>query len=182
MPDDVTRALDGFLASVEQRGLRMAQVATGDRDAALDVVQDAMVQLVRRYAQRPAEEWRPLFFRCLQNRIRDWQRRRWVRQRLFMEPVASAQADEADQFEGDAPDPDAAEGAAAVQREQAMKLLETALRSLPGRQREAFELRIWEGMDVRETALAMNCSEGSVKTHLSRALASLRTQLGSAWP
>ena len=183
MPDVDTASLDAFLASVEHRAFRMAHVAMRDRDAALDAVQDAMFQLVRRYASKPAEEWRPLFFRCLQNRVRDWQRRQWIRQRLFLQPQsASSDEDDIPVTAADVADPMAAEGVAWVQREQAMKLLEHALRKLPVRQREVFELRVWEGMDVRETALAMGCSEGSVKTHLSRALANLRGKLDGVWP
>jgi RNA polymerase sigma-70 factor, ECF subfamily len=186
--DDVARDLDAFLASVERRALRMAQVATQDREAAFDIVQDAMLQLVRRYARRPAGEWAPLFYRCLQNRVRDWQRRRWVRQRLFLEgPQTTTRADADDDPAAaatgiDAVDPDAPEGAAMLEREQSMRVLEQALRELPARQREAFELRIWEGLDVRQTALAMQCGEGSVKTHLSRALAALRVRLEGVWP
>jgi RNA polymerase sigma-70 factor (ECF subfamily) len=188
MSDDVPRDLDAFLASIERRALRISQIATRDRDAALDIVQDAMLQLVRRYAQRPPAEWRPLFYRCLQNRVRDWQRRRWVRQRLFLEAVPTTAAVGPDGDEGpialgvDAIDPDAAEGEATLAREQTMKALEQALRELPARQREVFELRIWEGLDVRQTALAMQCAEGSVKTHLSRALSALRVRLEGVWP
>lgn len=183
MPDVDTASLDAFLASVEHRAFRMAHVAMRDREAALDAVQDAMFQLVRRYAGKPADQWRPLFFRCLQNRVRDWQRRQWIRQRLFMEPVASSDdEDHAVPDAGEVADPVAVEGAAAIQREQAMKRLEHALRELPARQREAFELRVWEEMDVRQSALAMACTEGSVKTHLSRALANLRGKLEGVWP
>ena len=174
-------SLDAFLASVERRALRMAEIATRDRDQALDLVQDAMFQLARRYALRPAEEWPPLFYRCLQNRIRDWQRRRSVWRRVFFwedRPLDEAGAE----LPFDAPDPSASEGADQLQRQQTVTQLEQALRRLPGRQRQAFELRVWEGMDVRDTALAMSCSEGSVKTHLSRALASLRADLQGVWP
>lgn len=171
-------ALDGFLAEVQARALRMAQVATADRDAALDLVQDAMIGFARRYASRPEGEWKPLFYRCLQNRVRDWHRRQAVRRRLFWRSEG-----------GDcetSPLPEAADPAADVggehQRAEAMVRLESELRTLPRRQREAFELRLWEGLDVADTARAMGCGEGSVKTHLSRALASLRSQLEGVWP
>ncbi len=186
MPDVAEDAsLDTFLASVEHRAFRMAQVATQDRDAALDLVQDAMFQLVRRYAKRPPGEWRPLFFRCLQNRVRDWQRRQWLRRRLFLQaegPSHNHEDDEVRPSVQDIVDPAALDGAAEAQRAQAMRTLEEGLRDLPARQREAFELRVWEGLDVRDTAIAMECAEGSVKTHLSRALASLRTKLEGVWP
>lgn len=179
MPQVEFASLDSFLASVECRALRMAEVATRDRDQALDLVQDAMIQLSRRYAARPSAEWKPLFYRCLQNRIRDWHRRQAVRRRLFWVPRSGPDADEPTV---DAPDPSAADGADTLQREQALHRLETALRALPARQREVFELRIWEGLDVADTALAMGCGEGSVKTHLSRALTRLRSELEGTWP
>lgn len=185
MPDVEAAPLDAFLASVEHRAFRMANVVAQDRDVALDLVQDAMFQWVRRYAQRPPEEWRPLFFRCLQNRVRDWRRRQWLRRRLFLEADAAGGEDENGEARPgafDVADPAAIDGAARIQREQAMTILEQALRELPARQREAFELRVWEGLDVRQTALAMVCAEGSVKTHLSRALASLRSKLEGVWP
>lgn len=174
-------ALNAFLASVERRALRMAQIATRDRDQALDIVQDAMFGLSRRYARRPAEEWPPLFYRCLQNGIRDWQRRRTVWGRLFFRSDKPA----SDQDVSGLPevaDPAAKDGAQRIESEQTMSRIEQALHRLPTRQREAFELRVWEGLDVRDTALAMACSEGSVKTHLSRALSNLRTELQGVWP
>ncbi len=179
MPQAEFSSLEAFLAAVERRALRMAQVAIGDRDQALDVVQDAMITMARRYAQRTAAEWKPLFYRCLQNRIKDWQRRQAVRGRLFWQaPEYPAE----DEQPWDAIDPTAAEGADELQRAQAMRRLERSLRALPRRQREVFELRIWEGMDVAETARTMGCGEGSVKTHLSRALARLREELEGVWP
>lgn len=185
MPDADSASLDAFLASVEHRAFRMANVVTRDRDAALDLVQDAMFRLVRRYAQRPAGEWRPLFFRCLQNCIRDWQRRQWLRRRLFLHVDERGRSDEDGETRSqaaDIADPAALDGATEVQREQTMNVLKQALRELPTRQREAFELRVWDGLDVRDTALAMACAEGSVKTHLSRALASLRSKLEGVRP
>jgi RNA polymerase sigma-70 factor (ECF subfamily) len=176
------RALDRFLASVEKRAFRMARIALRHDDDALDSVQDAMLQLARRYGQRPSEEWRPLFYRILQNRIRDCQRRRRVQARIMAWlPGLKSQDDEAaaDQYAA-VPDraPLPAEQLAA---DQAMQALERSLAELPGRQQEAFMLRAFEGMDVAQTAAAMGCSEGSVKTHYSRAVHTLREQLGVAW-
>lgn len=175
------RELDRFLAQVERRAFRMAQIATRDREAALDAVQDTMLNFARHYAQRPSGQWRPLFFRVLQNRIRDWHRREAVRRRIFFwrDP---ADAESGQDFLNQFPAAPAQEAPELLAREQALKRLEAALRGLPTRQREAFELRIWEGLPVAETAQAMGCSQGSVKTHLSRALASLRAQLQGAWP
>lgn len=175
------RALDAFLASVERRALRIAQLATRDRDEALDIVQDAMLQLARRYAGRPAEEWAPLFHRILDNKILDWRRRSTVRRRLFLSPAPV----EGDEAIGDPLDriPDPAPGAPQKLREQqALAVLAEALQALPARQREAFTLRIWEGLSVDDTAAVMKCSDGSVKTHLSRALSTLRGKLEGVWP
>jgi len=177
------RELERFLASVEQRAFRIARIALRNDDDALDVVQDAMLQLAQRYGQRPSAEWRPLFYRILQNRVRDYQRRRQVRDRVFAWLPSFVDKDEAiaepDPLEqvGD-PGPGVVEQLATG---EAMKLLEGALGALPARQQEAFMLRNFEGLDVAQTASAMGCSEGSVKTHYSRAVHTLRAQLGEAW-
>jgi RNA polymerase sigma-70 factor (ECF subfamily) len=178
---DQVRTLDRFLVSVEKRAFRIARIAVQHDDDALDIVQDAMLQLARRYAQRPADEWRPLFYRILQNRIRDCQRRRKVRARLLSWlPGWKADEDEvADPYEGVADARPMPQDLLAV--DQAMAKLEQALAELPGRQQEAFMLRNFEGMDVAQTAEAMGCSEGSVKTHYSRAVHTLREHLGTAW-
>lgn len=181
MPEVDHAALDAFLASVERRALRMAEISTRNRDPALDIVQDAMFRFARRYGRHPAAEWPPLFHRCLQNGIRDWQRRQTVWGRLFFRG-ASTPGGEGDADLHELPDPAALDGGAEIEREQTLRRIEQALRSLPTRQREAFMLRIWEGLDVRDTALAMSCSEGSVKTHLSRALSGLRVELEGVWP
>lgn len=179
---DAAETLDHFLAGVERRAFRIAQMALRDRDDALDVVQDAMLHLARSYARRPSGEWRPLFYRILYNGIRDKQRRRSVRARLFG-LLPGSRADE----DGPREDPleRVADGAPGPERQlmadQAMQRLESALGALPARQREAFALRCLEGMDVAETATAMGCSEGSVKTHYFRALQSLRTALGEVY-
>ncbi len=175
------RALDQFLSGVEKRAYRLASIALRDPDEALDVVQDAMLQLARRYADRPYEEWLPLFYRILQNRIRDSQRRRSVRNRIFGWWPAGESDDDA---QADAilaaPSPGTGpEGAAASG--EALKVLELAVAELPARQAEAFLLRTLEGLDVADTAAAMGCSEGSVKTHYSRAIHALRARLGEAW-
>jgi RNA polymerase sigma-70 factor, ECF subfamily len=177
-----SHALDRFLASVEKRAFRIAQMAVRDADDALDIVQGAMLRLAQSYGQRPAEEWKPLFYRILYNGIRDAQRRSSVRSRIFSLWPGSLRADEDgpdDPFENVSdgmPDP-----SERLMASEAMQRLERALRALPARQREAFTLRCLEGMDVAETAAAMGCSEGSVKTHYFRALGTLRAQLGEAW-
>jgi RNA polymerase sigma-70 factor (ECF subfamily) len=170
--------LDAFLAGVERRAFSRAMRATQDRDEALDLVQDAMFQLARRYASRPAGEWPALFQRILTNRIRDWQRRQTLRRRLFFwrAPATDEGVDSDDLIERLA-DTNLPDGAGSLLRDELLQQLVAALEQLPARQREAFELRVWEGLTVSEAATAMGCSEGSVKTHLSRAMASLRDVL-----
>lgn len=173
---DHGRALERFLADAERRAFRIARMATGSDDDALDLVQDAMLGLARHYGHRPQEEWRPLFHRILTNGIRDFSRRRRVRQRLFAWWPARG-ADEDGPPEPEAVDP-AAGPAQQLEDAEAMAALEAALAALPERQREAFVLRTLEGLDVAATAVAMGCSEGSVKTHHFRAVHALREQLG----
>ena len=140
-----------------------------------------MLQLARAYADRPPEEWRPLFYRILENRIRDMQRRRTVRGRVIawlpfrgdeddeeLDPIAQAPSLE--------PQP-----AQRLELDQAIGALEKALGELPRRQQQAFLLRTLEGLDVAATALAMGCSQGSVKTHYFRAVQALRAQLGDLY-
>lgn len=169
-------ALDAFLKTVERRALRMAELATGQRDEALDLVQDAMCGFVRHYAGKPQGEWVPLFYRVLDNRINDWRRRRSVRSRWIDAWRRDPEDDrdelaQAEDFSEPGPLLRLAGGEAA-------QALDRGLAALPARQRQAFLLRVWEGLDVASTAAAMRCSEGSVKTHLSRALAALRRFLG----
>ncbi|GAC1478784.1 MAG: RNA polymerase sigma factor [Steroidobacteraceae bacterium] len=179
---EYTQELEKFLAEIERRAFRMAQIELRDPDDALDAVQDAMFKLARTYASRPSTEWRPLFYRSLENGIRDLQRRRSVRKR-FMSWLPGAKEDP----DHEAQDPlhNVADAAAAIpdalMQGQAMHLLEVSLRALPPRQREAFMLRNFEGLDVAETASAMGCSQGSVKTHYSRAVHALREKLSEVW-
>jgi len=180
---DATRALGEFLKEVERRAFRIAEIALRNPDDALDVVQEAMIQLARSYADRPSEEWRPLFHRILQNRIHDWQRRRRTRSKVIAWWTGGTREDD-----DETPDPieNAPSGEAApstrLENDEAMAALEAALGRLPRRQQQAFVLRNLEGLDVAATAAAMRCSEGSVKTHYFRALQALREQLGEHWP
>ena len=178
---DGARALETFLAGVERKGFRIAQIAWRHEADALDAVQDAMMQLAHRYASRPPQEWKPLFYRILENRIRDMQRRRIVRQRVMTWIPWHGEDEEGgdalEQAADNAPQP-----AVQVESDEMMRALEQALSQLPGRQRQAFLLRNFEGLDVQETALAMKCSQGSVKTHYFRALQALRAKLGDFRP
>ena len=168
--------MDAFLREVETRAYRITVASIRDPHEALDIVQDAMISLVRKYSGRPAEEWRPLFYRILKNRIRDWQRRGVVRGRVMS--FFGGQEGESYDPVAQAPGPSTGNPSEAVARGEAMDALEQALGELPRRQREAFTLRNFEGLSVAETATAMSCSEGSVKTHYSRAVHRLRELLG----
>ena len=170
-------ALERFLREVERRALRMAELACGQRETALDLVQDAMLGFVRHYAQRPAGEWAPLFHRVLDNRLTDWHRRQRVRGRWLFSFVRADDDDEGDALDAVA-DPHEPGPYGRLVGDEAVTALDATLRSLPLRQRQAFLLRVWEGLDVAATATAMRCSEGSVKTHLSRAMTRLRERLG----
>ena len=173
--------LNQFLAGVERRALRIAEIAVRDRDDALDLVQDAMIKLVRNYAGRPDNEWTPLFYRILQNGIRDWHRRQKVRNRIMVWFGHGGPDDEGYDPVAHAPDPAGRTPDEELQTSEAMQRLERAVHALPARQREAFMLRTFEGLDVAGTATAMGCSDGSVKTHYSRAVHTLREKLGEHW-
>ena len=177
---DQALTLDRFLTSVEKRAFRIARIAVRHDEDALDIVQDAMLQLARRYAQRPSEEWRPLFYRILQNRIRDCQRRRKVRAGVMSWLPWRADEPEADDPIDSVPDAAPLPSQQAITGE-ALQALEAALGQLPARQQQAFMLRNFEELDVAGTALAMGCSAGSVKTHYSRAVHTLRERLGEVW-
>jgi RNA polymerase sigma-70 factor (ECF subfamily) len=179
------KELSDFLASVERRAFKQAVFAVQDDDAALDVVQDAMMKLAEKYSDKPPAELPLLFQRILQNGIRDHFRRGKVRSTwtTLLSNLGLGGEDE----EGDPLDTLEVEDLANVpaspaeqlEQSQVMAAIEEAVRGLPERQREAFMLRYWEELDVSETARVMGCSEGSVKTHCSRATHALAKVLRS---
>lgn len=152
----------------------MARIATGNEDDALEIVQEAMLTLAQRYAARDEAEWGPLFRRILQNRIRDWYRRSRVRNRFR---VWFKRDEEEDDPLENYPDPIPDEPLQRLETEQFGKALEKVLGKLPNRQQQVFLLRAWEGLSVEEAAAAMGISAGSVKTHYSRAVHTLRERL-----
>jgi RNA polymerase sigma-70 factor (ECF subfamily) len=168
--------LDAFLRSVGRRAQVMAEISTRDREAALDIVQDSMLALATRYAGRPAVEWGPLFQTILQSRIMDWHRTRTRRGKWFTWLSAPADDPDADPW-ADVPEQASSDPSLLLERARDIETVTAALAELPLRQQQAFMLRIWEGLDTAETAAAMGCSEGSVKTHLSRAMHVLRARL-----
>ncbi len=161
--------LEAFLAGVEIRAFRFAEIGLRQRDDALDAVQDAMMKMLA-YADRPADEWTPLFWSILRSRIVDIQRRRTFRLR-WLAPTP-ADGHEPVEWADHAPGP-----ARAHDGREAYVALADALETLPRRQREAFSLRVLEELDVATTARVMGCSEGAVKTHLSRARDALQRRL-----
>lgn len=170
--------LEQFLVGVERKALRVARLALGDMDDALDTVQNAMYKLVSHYSRKPPSEWNPLFFRILHNLIYDLYRRRRRERRLSVRrPAAFDEGEEIPDPLLNLPAPARFEPDAEFERARDYERLAEAIQALPRRQREAFTLRMLEGLDVRTSSRAMACSEGSVKTHLSRALDALRKSL-----
>ena len=175
--------LSDFLAGVERRAFKQAMFAVRNDETALDIVQDAMLKLAEKYGAKPAEELPMLFHRILQNTIRDFYRRQKVRS--LWTTLLSALGTNRDDEESDPLETldtgDASKiGSGPVEhleRSQLIEVIEKELRLLPPRQREAFLLRYWEELDVAETAVAMGCSQGSVKTHCSRAAHTLAAAL-----
>lgn len=164
-----------FLSAIEGRAFRIAQFATRNRDDALELVQEAMMKLVQKYAERDAEEWPALFYSILQSRIRDWQRRQSVRNR-FRHWFAT-EDDDAEDFLEQLPAAESSDPSIQLGNEQFLAQLELELDALPYRQQQVFLLRVWEGLDVAQTATVMACSESAVKTHHARALEKLRGKL-----
>lgn len=181
-PSDMAQqqALNRFLAGVERRAYVLAELATRNPEEALDLVQDAMLAFVASYGKKPEGEWAPLFHRVLQNRIRDWGRRQTVRRRWRVWLKGDDEQPDADPVQ-QAPDPAGRSPEQRLALEDAGDALLSAIAALPTRQQQAFILRTWEGLDVADTARAMGCSAGSVKTHLSRAMAQLRDKLKEHW-
>lgn len=176
-----SRELSDFLESVERRAFKQTVYAVRDDHAALDIVQDAMMKLAEKYGNNPATEFPMLFQRILQNTMRDFWRRQKVRNlwtTLLSSFGGSSEGDEdRDPLETIDVEDDSDEPSAQLERSQTIKLIERALEKLPTRQREAFVLRYWEEMNVAETADIMGCSEGSVKTHCSRAVHAMALEL-----
>ena len=175
------QTLDSFLASIQKRAFRMAEIATGNREDAFDILQDAMCKFVEKYAASNFNDWMPLFYTVLQSRIRDWYRRETVRNRFrvwFGSPGGDEETDPMDNL----PDERSHNPEQELLNSRSIDVLHRSIRALPIRQQQAFMLRVFEGLDVTQTAKVMKCSTGSVKTHYSRAIHVLREQLRDHWP
>jgi len=177
------KELSEFLKSAERRAFKRTAYAVRDDDAALDIVQDAMIRLAEKYGERPAAELPLVFTRILSNATLDWFRRQKVRHGAlvnFSELEAAAESDDFDLLETlESADEvlSAMNPADSLSGRQSLETIDAAVAALPARQREAFLLRYWEELDVAETALIMGCSQGSVKTHCSRAIHALAQAL-----
>lgn len=172
--------LNRFLAQVERKAFRMADIAVGNRDDALDIVQETMISLVKNYANKPEDEWPKLFFKILHNRINDHYRRQTVRNKVIGvvqffrgkegEPEESNTIEQAAGRASAEPD-------SQMHFDNVSEQMDSALKQLSAKQLQAFFMRSWQGLSVKETAVAMGCGEGSVKTHHSRAVQRLKELL-----
>ncbi len=175
--------LSDFLKSVEKRAFKRSVYHVRDADSALDIVQDSMMKLAEHYGDRPAAEFPMLFQRIMSNCTLDWFRRQKVRNTLFSNlgdfdsPAGDDDFDllETLHVQDDSQQTESAENM--TQRAQTLREIEIEIEKLPARQREAFLMRYWEELDIAETAEAMGCSQGSVKTHCSRAVQALGKSL-----
>jgi RNA polymerase sigma-70 factor, ECF subfamily len=178
------KELSDCLKSVEKRAFKRTLYAVRDEDAALDIVQDAMIRLAENYGDRPAAELPLLFQRILSNATMDWFRRQKVRNAV-LQNMSDFEGDGGEDFdlleslEAASGMPGAESAADLASRSQILLAIEAQIAELPTRQREAFLLRYWEELDTAETAAVMGCSEGSVKTHCSRAVHALAEALRS---
>ncbi len=178
------KELNDFLANVERRAFKQAVYAVRKDESALDIVQDAMIKLAEKYGDKPALELPMLFQRILQTTILDYFRREKVRN-TWVSLFSGFRRGEDDDDDFDIlATYEAEEGSAAaestadqLERAQTLRVIDEEVQKLPARQREAFLMRYWQDMDVAETAEAMGCSEGSVKTHCSRATHALAEAL-----
>lgn len=179
------KELSDFLASVEKRAFKRSLYHVRDEEAALDIVQDSMMKLAEHYGDKPANELPMLFQRILSNTTLDWFRRRKTRSALFSNFSDLGGVHDGDDFDvleilDTSDSSEVSESAQELfSRTQMVQEIESEIQKLPGRQREAFLLRYWEELDVAETAAAMGCSEGSVKTHCSRAIQALSKALNA---
>lgn len=168
--------IEQFLASVEKKAYRMAEIATRSSPDALDIVQDTMIKLVEKYSDKPHQEWKPLFYRILQSRIMDYFRKqKLTRSIFFWRQFDDGENSNQDTLISQASDHIGPERE--LSGSQSVSQVSEALKQLPTRQQQCFLLRSWEGLNVKQTAEAMKCSEGSVKTHYARAKESLKKAL-----
>ena len=170
MDQPTRQALDLFFRQTEKKAYLMALALTRNRDDALELVQESMLKLVQKYRGRDPQEWSPLFFRILQNAVRDWFRKQKFRQVLG---GLIPWLDESGEIEDSEKSTEER-----AQFDQELSRVIAALRQLPLRQQQTFLLRAWQEFSTRETAFALSISENSVKTHYARATRQLRHLMG----
>ncbi len=172
--------MESFLKSIERKAFRMALFACSNQDDALDLVQESMCKFVDKYREKPEEDWKALFYKILQNKIRDFYRKESVRSRWRVWLNGRSKDDNADPLEQLADPVNQTPEREAV-NQQMFDKLQVELKNLSLKQQQVFLLRAWEGLSVGETAVAMNCTEGTVKTHYFRATEKLKKKLGEHW-
>ena len=178
---DKSQAMGKFFSSIEKRAFRRAQIATGNADDALDIVQDAMLSLIKKYSNKEAQDWELLFHKILSNRIMDWHRRSVIRKRFGAWLTSNDKGDDkngsADIEEAEFEDPSMPSPETLVQTGESIAMLEAALQELPLKQQQVILLRAREGLREKETSVAMSCSVGAIKSHYSRARTFLKNKL-----
>jgi RNA polymerase sigma-70 factor, ECF subfamily len=178
------KTMEVFLKSVEKKAFRIIEIATGGADDTLDILQESMMAFVRRYSAKDESEWRPLFYKVVQNKIKDWLRKEKLKRLFFFSMPAHYQ--EESEIMPDpidtAPDLQTANPLTDAKTSQAIARLHIVLKNLPRGQQQVFLLRAWEGLSTQETATAMNCTEGTVKTQYFRAINRLKEKLEGTWP
>ncbi|WP_163930165.1 RNA polymerase sigma factor [Paraferrimonas sp. SM1919] len=162
-----------FFAQVEGRALQMARTSTRNLDEAMDIVQDTMLKLISNYSDKASEDWTPLFYRILQNKITDWHRKQTLKKMLYMTPVSVDEDFQDYLTEGI----DHHNSEKQTQLNDATQAMQLHLSQLPLRQQQVFMLRCWQGFSTAEAATIMGCTQGSIKTHYSRALAKMQAAL-----
>lgn len=172
--------MEDFFRSIERQAFRISLFACGNREDALDLVQDSMCSFISKYSRKAQSEWKPLFYKILQNKIRDLYRKRSIRSRWQALTGVTSDEDNTNLLEK-LEDKKGLNPEQETQNMQAIERLQIELKLLSLKQQQVFLLRAWEGLSISETALAMGCSEGAIKSHYSRATERLRKKLGKYW-
>lgn len=177
--NDNYQTMEQFLRHIDRRAFHFVRASVGNIEDTHDIVQESMYKLVQKYANKPTVDWKPLLYKIMSSKIADFHRRRAVREKILFQAPAHPDQDEdylqTQMLAGVALDSDTP--LPSLESERRIDHLSETVKSLPVRQQQAFMLRCWEGLSTRDTAIAMSCSEGSVKTHYSRAMSRLREQL-----
>lgn len=172
--------MEEFFRSIERQAFRIALFACNNREDALDLVQDSMCSFISKYSRKAESEWKPLFYKILQNKIRDLHRKRSVRSYWQVWTGGAFDDDDTDPLEK-LEDKKGLNPEQETQQMQAFEKLQVELKQLSLKQQQVFLLRAWEGLSIKETAVAMGCSEGAIKSHYSRATERLKKKLGKYW-